>query len=79
MKSPCLKKNLRSNYSQGSFVSFCFSGLGSCLAIITPDQKHIPRKYNIKETPAVSIIRKEPIQETVNPIKISQENYLMHT
>ena len=38
------------------------SVLGSSLASITPDQKHIPWKKNKrKETPVLSIIRKEPI------------------
>ena len=54
------------------------SVLGSSLSSVTPDQKIIPLKNKRKETPAVSIIRKEPIQETVNPRKISQGYSLMH-
>ena len=48
------------------------SGLGASLASITPDQKRIPRKNKINDSPAVSILRKGPIPETVNPRKTSQ-------
>ena len=54
-----------------------FYGLGSSLASVTTDQKHIPRKNKRKETTALSILRKESIQETINPRKISQGDYLM--
>ena len=42
------------------------SGLGASLASIKSDQELIPRKNMRKETPDLSIIRKEPIPETVN-------------
>ena len=47
------------------------SVLGLNLASVTPYQKWIPSKNKRKETPAALIIRKEPIQETVNPRNIS--------
>ena len=54
------------------------SVLESSLASVKPDQKYIPWKNKIKEAPNVSILRKETIQETVNPRKISQGGSLMH-
>ena len=50
---------------------FVFTGLGSSLESFAPDQKRIPRINKSKETPDVLIIRKDLIQEIVNPRKIS--------
>ena len=46
--------------------------LVSSVSSVTPEQKRINLKNESKETAAVSNIRKEPIQETVNSIKISR-------
>ena len=54
-------------------------GLDSILVSIIPEQKCIPRKNNIKETPDVSILIKYTIKETVTTGKISQEDSLMHS
>ena len=51
--------------------------LWASLEIITPDQNLIPCKNKRKYTPYFSILGKEPIPETVNPIKISQGDSLM--
>ena len=51
--------------------------LGASLASITPYQKHIIRKNIRKETPAILILRKEPIPEIFNPRKRSQGDSLM--
>ena len=52
--------------------------LGLSLSIATPEQKQIPRKNKSKETPAVLIIRKERIQESVKTGKIYKGYSLMH-
>ena len=49
------------------------SGQGESLAGVTPHQQRIPCKNKIKKTPASLVLRKEPIGNTVNPRKISQE------
>ena len=49
------------------------SGHGESLSIVTPDQQRIPCKNKRKKTPGTLIIRKEPIQEPVNPRKKSKE------
>ena len=51
--------------------------LGASLSSITPYQKHIPCKNNRKETSDHLIPRKEPIPETLYPIKISQGDSIM--
>ena len=63
--------------SQDNLDLSVLSGLGSCLEIITPDQNRIFFKNKRKETPALSILRKESIPETVNPRKIFQGDYIM--
>ena len=49
------------------------SGQGESLASVTPYQQRITRNNKRKETPYTSVIRKEPIRDTVNPRKISKE------
>ena len=44
------------------------------MASVTRDNIRIPRKKKIKETSNSLVIRKEPIGDTVNPRKISQED-----
>ena len=44
-------------------------GQGECLSRKTPDTLHIPLKNKRKKTPDTSIIRKQHIQEPVNPRK----------
>ena len=51
-----------------------FSIHGEVLSSVTPDQQRIPRKNKRNKTSDTSIIRKEPIQEPVNPRKMSKEN-----
>ena len=54
------------------------SVLVSSSSSVTPYQKRSPRKNKRKETPDVSILRKEPLRDTVNPRKISQEDSPIH-
>ena len=54
------------------------TGLWSSLASVTPDQKGIPRQNNSNKTPAVSILRNDPILEAVATGKMSQGDYLLH-
>ena len=51
------------------------TGLYSSLTRIASKISH---KNNIKETSSVSILRKDPIQETLTTGKRSQGDYLMH-
>ena len=44
-------------------------GQGESLSSETPDNLRIPRKNKRKKTPGTPIIRKQPIQEPVNPRK----------
>ena len=47
---------------------------GESLASVTLDQIRIPQNNKRNKTPACSVQRKEPIRDTVNPRKISQED-----
>ena len=51
---------------------------GESLEIITPDQQRIPCNNKRKKTLDSSVIRKEPIIDTVNSRKISQEDTVTH-
>ena len=48
-------------------------GQGYDLASVTPDNLCIPFENKINKTPDTSVIRKEPIQEPVNPRKMAKE------
>ena len=50
------------------------SGHGEILSSVTPDQKHILRKNKVKKTSDTLIMRKDPIQELVNPWKRERED-----
>ena len=49
---------------------------GESLSSVTPDILHIPCKNKINKTPDTLIIKKEHIQEPVNPRKRSKDNTL---
>ena len=53
---------------------YVLSGQGESLSSVTPDQKLISRNNERKKTPSSYVLRKEPIGDTVNPRKISQED-----
>ena len=53
-------------------------GLGSVLASVSPEQKHIHLKKKSTETSDFSILRKDSIQETVTTGKRYQGDSLMH-
>ena len=44
------------------------------LSSVTSDQQRIPRKNKINKTSDTSVIRKEPIQEPVNPKKRAKDD-----
>ena len=50
------------------------SGHEEILSIVTPYQQHSPCRKKIKKTPETLILRKEPIQEPVNPRKRAKED-----
>ena len=52
------------------------SGQGNFLSSVTPYNLLISRKNKIKKTPEDSIIRRQHIQEPVNPRKRAKENTL---
>ena len=51
---------------------------GESLSGVTPYQQFIPRKNKRKKTPAILVLRKEPIRDTVNLRKISQEDTVIY-
>ena len=53
-----------------------FFGQGEILSSETPDTLRIPRKNKRKKNPDTSVIRKQPIQEPVNPRKREKYNTL---
>ena len=50
------------------------SGQGESLSSVTPYQPNIPCNNKIKKTTASSVLRKEPMEDTINPRKISQKD-----
>ena len=46
---------------------------GESCSSVTPDQQFITCNNKIKKTPDISVIIKEPIGDTVKPIKIPKE------
>ena len=52
---------------------YIFSGHRESLASVKPDQQRIPRKNKRNKTPDIFIMRKETLQEPVNPSKRSKE------
>ena len=55
---------------------YILSGQGESLSSVTSDTLPIPRKNKRNETPDISIIRKETIQEPFNTRKKAKENTL---
>ena len=49
-------------------------GHGESLSSVTPDQQHIPRKNKKRKTSDTLIMRKNNIQEPVNPRERAKEN-----
>ena len=69
-----IEKPLEINiYKYNKYVYYSYRQ-GESLVSVTPDQQRIPCKNKINKTPYSSVIRKEPIEDTVNPRKISKED-----
>ena len=59
---------------RGNLIVSVFYVQREILPSVKPYQQHIPHKNNRNKTPVSSVLRKEPIGDTVNPRKLSQED-----
>ena len=73
-----LEKNLRNIYSQDNLGISVLYGQGESLESLTTYKQRITCNNKRKKTPASQVIRKEPIGDTVNPRKISQEDTVLY-